>query len=362
LPAGLLELSVIVPTFNERDNVVPLVERLQSALARLAWEVIFVDDDSPDGTADEIRAVAQDDRRVRCIQRVGRRGLSSAVLEGMLATSAPYLAVLDGDLQHDETLIPRMLDRLKQESLDIVIGSRYMPGGATGDWSPRRAALSRLATRFARLVVSSELTDPMSGFFVITRSSFNRAVHRTSRQGFKILIDLLASSPTPLRFAEIPYTFRERQRGMTKLETPVVWQYLMLLVEKLTGRSLPVRFVLFAAVGACGLVVHLATLRLMLTAFGFSFSQVAATAMSMVSNFSINNALTYRDRRLRGTRFLTGLLTFCAICSIGAVANVRLATQIFERHYEWWLSGLAGAAASVVWNYTVTSLFTWSTE
>jgi len=362
LPAGLLELSVIVPTFNERDNVVPLVERLQSALARLAWEVIFVDDDSPDGTADEIRAVAQDDRRVRCIQRVGRRGLSSAVLEGMLATSAPYLAVLDGDLQHDETLIPRMLDRLKQESLDIVIGSRYMPGGATGDWSPRRAALSRLATRFARLVVSSELTDPMSGFFVITRSSFNRAVHRTSGQGFKILIDLLASSPTPLRFAEIPYTFRERQRGMTKLETPVVWQYVMLLVEKLTGRWLPVRFVLFAAVGACGLVVHLATLRLMLTGFGFSFSQVAATVMSMVSNFSINNALTYRDRRLRGPSFLTGLLTFCAICSIGAVANVRLATEIFERHYEWWLSGLAGAAASVVWNYTVTSLFTWSTE
>jgi dolichol-phosphate mannosyltransferase len=349
----------VVPAFNERDNIDLLVERLQVVLDGIEWEVIYVDDDSPDGTAASIRELSQREPRVRCIQRIGRRGLSTAVIEGILASSAPYVAVIDADLQHDESLLSRMLARAKSGDVDIVVGSRYVEGGGVGEWNKSRALISSFATRLARLVVTAELTDPMSGFFLITRPAFERAVRRLSGQGFKILLDLFASAPTPFRFAEIPYQFRTRIRGESKLDGLVIWEYLMLLVDKTVGRWVPARFVLFGLVGTLGLGLHLATLRAMLVAFPFSIAQATATGVAMFSNFSINNALTYRDRRLRGLKFLGGLATFCAICGIGAVANVRLASAAFERHYEWWLSGLAGAAASVVWNYGVTSMFTW---
>jgi dolichol-phosphate mannosyltransferase len=361
-PAPAIELTVVVPTFNERDNVDLLIERLEDALAGIEWEVVYVDDDSPDGTSRKIREVSQRNPRVRCVQRIGRRGLSTAVIEGILASSAPYVAVVDADLQHDETLLPRMLDTLKADGLDVVVGSRYTAGGGIGEWTKGRAAMSTFATRLARLVVTAELTDPMSGFFIIARPAFETAVRQLSGQGFKILLDLFASTNKPYRFKEVPYTFRERARGESKLDGLVVWEYLMLLLDKAIGRWVPVRFVLFGAVGTLGLVVHLSTLRLTLALIGFPLAQALATGVSMVSNFTINNALTYRDRRLRGFKFLTGLATFCAICGIGAIANVRLASAAFEQHYEWWLSGLAGAAASVVWNYAVTSVFTWRTK
>jgi dolichol-phosphate mannosyltransferase len=354
-----IELTIVVPAFNERENVDLLVERLEAALGDLQWELLYVDDDSPDGTAAKIREVSQIKPRVRCVQRIGRRGLSTAVIEGMLASSAPYIAVIDADLQHDETVLPRMLATLKGERLDVVVGSRYTKGGGIGEWTRGRAAMSSFATRLSRLVVTAELSDPMSGFFVMTRPAFERAVRRLSGQGFKILLDLFASTPTPYRFKEVPYQFRERVRGESKLDGLVVWEYLMLLVDKTVGRWLPSRFVLFTAVGSFGVLIHLVTLRAMLVGFAFPVAQAVATVVAMVSNFTINNALTYRDRRLRGAKFVAGLITFCAICGIGAIANVRLASAAFEQHYEWWLSGLAGAAASVVWNYAVTSIFTW---
>lgn len=348
-----------MPAFNERDNIPLLVDRLHSVLDGIDWEVIYVDDDSPDGTSASIRELSQRDSRIRCVQRIGRRGLSTAVIEGILASSAPYVAVIDADLQHDETLLPKMLALAKADDLDVVVGSRYTEGGGIGDWTKGRALISSLATRLARLVVTADLSDPMSGFFLITRPAFEQAVRGLSGQGFKILLDLFASTPTPFRFAEVPYQFRTRIRGESKLDGIVVWEYLMLLVDKSVGRWVPARFVLFGLVGTLGLVLHLATLRVMLMAFAFPAAQAIATGVAMLSNFSINNALTYRDRRLRGLKFFGGLLTFCAICGVGAIANVRLASLAFEQHYVWWLSGLAGAAASVVWNYAVTSLFTW---
>ena len=356
---GGVELSVIVPAFNERGNVAELLDRLRASLTGVDWEVIYVDDDSPDGTADAVRAFAHVDRRVRCIQRVGRRGLSSAVIEGVLASSAPVVAVIDADLQHDETLLPRMLERMKRDSLDVIIGSRYVDGGGTGDWNDARAKLSRLATRLSRLVVRQPLSDPMSGFFMISRPAFERAVHRLSGQGFKILLDLFASSPEPYRFAELPYTFRSRVHGESKLDGLVVWEYLMLLLDKRLGQFVPARFALFASVGASGLVVHLIALAVALERFSFASSQLIASFVAMVTNFLINNALTYRDRRLRGRRLVTGLLTFVAVCAVGAVANVRFAVDAFERDYSWWASGIAGAIVGAVWNYSMSSLLTW---
>jgi dolichol-phosphate mannosyltransferase len=357
--AQAIELAVVVPCFNERDNVAILVDKLTAALQGIEWEVIFVDDDSPDGTANVARKLAASNRRVRCIQRIGRRGLSTAVIEGMLATSAPYLAVIDGDLQHDERLLPHMLTALKSENLDLVVGSRYVQGGGIGQWDRNRAAMSTIATRLARLVIHEPLSDPMSGFFVVTRPALEQAVRRLSGQGFKILLDLFASTAEPYRFRELPYTFRDRLHGESKLDSFVAWEFLMLLMDKLIGWLVPVRLFVFAAVGASGVVVHFIALRIAMAAFTFATSQAIATAIAIISNFVINNVLTYRDRRLRGVRFFTGLLSFFAICGLGAVANVGIANAVFQQHYTWWLSALAGISVGLVWNYAVSSALTW---
>ena len=357
-----IDLSVIVPTFRERDNIRPLLEKLSSVLSGLSWEVIFVDDDSGDGTAELVREIAGGDRRVRCMQRIGRRGLSSACIEGMLSSSAKYIAVMDADLQHDESLLPEMYRALATEDLDIIIGSRYVAGGGIGEWDRSRVWVSRFASRLSRMVIKAELSDPMSGFFMLPRAVLHDVVRRLSGIGFKILLDIFASSRRPLRFRELPYTFRTRFAGESKLDTMVAWEYLILLLDKLIGHILPVRFVLFAAVGGLGLVIHLATLYVCLHLLGLNFvmSQTVATVVAMTANYTINNIFTYRDKRLTGMRFSLGLLTFYLVCGIGAVANVGVANFVYGLDKAWWVAGVTGALVGAVWNYAVSSVFIWT--
>lgn len=356
-----IDLSVIVPTFQERDNVSELVRRLRDTLDGIKWEVIFVDDDSPDGTADAVREIAQQDHRVRVIQRIGRRGLSSACVEGMLASSAPYLAVIDGDLQHDETLLPRMLEALKNEDIDIVVGSRYVAGGGISEWDQSRAAISRYATSLSRLVLRADLSDPMSGFFMLRRGIFMQAVRKLSSIGFKILVDLFVSSPRPLRFKELPYQFRTRHAGESKFDNKVAWEYLLLLADKLVGHIVPVRFIAFSLVGSLGIVLHLVVLVVLLEGFGVDFAaaQTTATLLAIVVNFTLNNELTYRDMRLRGWHWLRGLVSFSIACGIGAVANIGIATFLVRTNLHWTLAALSGIAVGAVWNYVVTMVYTW---
>ena len=354
-------LSIIVPTMNERDNIEPLLTLLSAALGFVAWEVIFVDDDSSDGTADQVRAIARRDPRVRCLQRIGRRGLTTACIEGVLASAAPYIAVMDADLQHDEQLLPQMIAALDSGAAEIAIGSRYVAGGGVGEWDRGRARISRLATRLAGIICKTDVADPMSGFFMCRREVFERAFRRMSGQGFKILLDLLASSPAPVRVVELPYVFRSRRYGESKLDALVAFEYAMLLADKLVGRVVPIRFLLFASVGGLGLVVNLAVLWgcLNLLGIGFALSQAVATLVAMTSNFFLNNQLTYRDLRLRGAALARGLLVFYLICGLGAVANVGVASYVFSQNRVWWLAGVAGAMIGVVWNFAMSSAFTW---
>lgn len=363
IPCPPLELAVVVPTYREADNVGELVRRVDLALTGIHWELIVVDDDSPDGTAERVRDLARSDRRIRVLQRVGRRGLSSACIEGMLATAAPFLAVMDGDLQHDETLLPRMLETLKGEGLDIVVGSRYTPGGEVGDWSARRRALSRLATRLGRLLIRVELKDPMSGFFLVRAEVIQANVRRLSGVGFKILLDIFATAQRPLRFRELPYRFQARRAGHSKLDNAVVWEYVLMLGQKLLGPWIPVRFIAFSLIGAIGVLVHLAVLWPVLRIVGdqaFLAGQAAATLVAMTSNFLLNNLITYRDMRLYGVDLLWGWLSFVAACGIGALANVGIANYLFQvGHSGWILSALAGILVGAVWNYAVTAVYTW---
>ncbi|MBK1721058.1 glycosyltransferase [Thiocystis violacea] len=357
------ELAIIVPTYREVDSVEELSRRVAEVLEGVAWELIFVDDDSPDGTAERARALARTDARIRVIQRIGRRGLSSACIEGMLATSAPFLAVMDGDLQHDEQLLPRMLAAIKAEELDIVVGSRYVAGGDVGTWNARRQSMSRLATRIGQILIRVELQDPMSGFFMVRADVVRACVRRLTGVGFKILLDIFSAAEQPLRFKELPFSFRQRHAGSSKLDNAVLWEYLLMLTQKLIGPLIPVRFIAFSLIGALGVFVHMAVLWPMLHWLGneaFLLGQSTATLVAMTSNFFLNNILTYRDMRLRGRQLLWGWLSFVATCSVGALANVGIADYLFqEGHSSWFLSALAGILVGAVWNYAVTAVYTW---
>jgi len=359
------ELSIIVPTFNERPNLEPLVEALARALDGIDWEVVFVDDNSPDATAEAVRQLARINRRVRCVHRYGRRGLSSACVEGVLTTSSLYCAIMDGDLQYDESLLPAMLQALKGDHLDIVVGSRYIAGGNIGEWDTKRAAISRLATRMARHVVHADLCDPMSGFMMFRREVMHEALPQLSAIGFKILLDLFASSPRPLKFKELPVCFRNRLAGESKLDAQVVWDYLILLLDKTVGRYVPVRFITFSAVGGLGLVVHMAALTALYkgAAISFEASQAVATVVAMTSNFLFNNIVTYRDRRLKGWAWVKGWFSFALACSVGAFANVGIAAYLYRFDESLWaFSAAAGVLVGAVWNYAVTSLYTWGNK
>ncbi|MDP3520548.1 MAG: glycosyltransferase family 2 protein [Hydrogenophaga sp.] len=355
-----LQLSIVIPTFNEVANVQEVVRRVEAAMGATAWEIIFVDDDSPDGTANQVRELACRDPRVRCLQRVGRRGLSTACIEGMMAASGPILAVMDADLQHDESILPDMLDKLRH-GCDVVIGTRYAQGGGTGDWDEKRKQMSLLATRVSHLVLKQPVSDPMSGFFMLDRRVLDECVRGLSGMGFKILLDLLATSQRKLRIGEVPYQFRTRIHGESKLDHMVMWEYGMLLADKLIGRWIPVRFLAFSIIGGVGVFVHMLILTLALKAMGMDFShaQTGATVITMVFNFALNNSVTYRDQRLKGGAWFRGLLSFMLACSIGAIANIGIATYLFEHRTAWLPAALAGILVGAVWNYAITKIYTW---
>jgi len=358
------KLSIIVPTFNERDNISCVISAVSAALPNVPWEIVFVDDNSSDNTASLVREIAQTDPRVRCVHRFGRRGLASACVEGIMATASPIVAVMDADRQHDERILARMFEILETSDADIVVGSRYIEGGGVGDWDGSRIAMSRFATRVANLITGTGLSDPMSGFFMMRREALLMALPKLSTVGFKILLDICASSPRAMRVVEVPYEFRTRMYGESKLDSTVLWEFLLLLLDKLIGRYFPIRFVSFALIGGIGLVVHFAVLTLTFKILDGSFvaSQTVATITAITSNFLLNNALTYRDRRLKGVRLLSGWISFNLVCATGAFANVGIANWLFLRDTIWFVSALAGIAVGVVWNYAMSSIFTWGKQ
>jgi dolichol-phosphate mannosyltransferase len=355
-----LELAIVIPTYNERENVVLLAERLKRVLADVSWEAIFVDDDSPDGTAEVVRGLGAADSRIRVLQRIGRRGLASACIEGMLATSARFVAVMDADLQHDESILPVMLAQIRQGDIELVVATRKA-GGGNANLGGKRLQLSNLGARLSGLVCQTPLSDPMSGFFMITRACFQQVARKLCGTGFKILVDIVASAGRELALAEVPYTFRRRQHGESKLEISVGMEYVYLLLDKITHGLLPPRFAMFLFVGGTGMAVHMAVLS-WLYAFRhlqFLLGQTIAAVVAMTWNFFLNNAITFSDVRLRGWRMLMGLCMFYLTCSFGVLTNITVAQYVFAHEWPWMLAAFAGIAVSSVWNYVISSILAW---
>lgn len=355
------ELTVVIPCYNEAPNVAPMVARLDETLRGIAWEAIFVDDNSPDGTTRIAREIAAQDSRIRCIRRVGRRGLASACVEGMLASSADYVAVIDGDLQHDESLLPRMLAALRAGEGDVAIGSRHVEGGEAAEgFSALRRRISDGGTTLAQAFLPVPVADPMSGFFMLPRPLAEEIAPRLAGRGFKILLDLLLSAGRRLRVVELPYVFRPRLAGESKLDTTVLLDFLALLLDKWSHGLLPLRFLAFAAVGVIGILVHLAVLSVVLGPLSFSAAQWVASFVAMTANFVLNNRLTYSDVRLRGAALWRGLAVFYLVCGVGVAANVGVAGLLLRDDLvSWGLAGTAGALLTVVWNYAVSATLVW---
>jgi dolichol-phosphate mannosyltransferase len=361
---SMFELAIVLPTYNERDNIPLIIARLTETLRGVNWEAIFVDDDSPDGTAEVVAAFARQDRRIRLLHRIGQRGLASACIDGMLATMAPAIAIMDADLQHDETILPRMLARLRDESLDVIVATRNSEGGSMGEFGQRRVMLSRVGQKIGHTVCRCRISDPMSGFFMLRRSVVKDVTPRLHRGGFKILVDILASSRQPVRVGEIGYTFGARCNGESKLDVFVGVEYLLLIFSKLLGGILPTRIGLFALVGGLGVITYMLSLLglTQLDRMHFVQAQLVASLIAMTGNFFCNNVITFSDRRLRGTQMLAGLARFVTACSFAACGNVLFARWLWQTGVPWYGAGLAGIILGSLWNLTVSSHFTWGIQ
>lgn len=360
---GSPQFSIIVPTLNEAANVPILVEKIKAVMdGGIDWEVIFVDDSAGKDTIAAVRELALHDRRVRGIRRIGRHGLSSACIEGILSSSAPYVAVMDADLQHDEKLLPQMFHKLSEEGFEIVVASRYSSPDGAKDWGGVRGRMSRLANLIGRLAMPVDLSDPMSGFFALRRQLFEEGAARLSGIGFKILFDICTSIRRPVRFCELPYTFGMRLYGESKMSSQIAWDYILTIGHKIFGRLFPIKFLSFSMVGAVGAVIHLITLYLLFRGIGWGFaqSQTVAASAAMLSNFWMNNNLTFGDVRLKEKELLRGVVSFFIACGIGALVSISIAIYLYSSHgTPWFVAAVAGIAVAAVWNYSTNSFYTW---
>lgn len=371
-----LRLAVVLPTLNERKNLRKLVARLDEALDGIGWEAIFVDDNSPDGTADEARLINQEDPRIRVLQRIGRRGLATAAIEGMCSTAAPIVAVMDADHQHDPKLLRGMLEALESGDYDLAYASRFAEGASTEAWGrPDRVKASGFANSLARKVTGVELSDPMSGYFMLRAETLRADAHRLSGVGFKILLDILATVDAPLRVKEFPLNFAARAEGESKLDRTVVFEFLIGLYDKWLGRILPTRFALFGTVGALGVIVQFAVLWLVLTGilgepfkYGhwdadqrtFNIANTIAAITAMTFNFVLNNWLTYADKRLRGIwPIIRGWFQFALTCSLGLLTNIGVTAALKRMHISDVIAVLVGIVLASVWNFALSSKFVW---
>ena len=359
-------VSIVLPTYNERGNIEPLLLQLLPLQQHYNLEILVVDDDSADGTAELVRRLAQSEPRLRLIRRVGRSGLASAIKEGLLDATGDLALVMDSDGQHEPASVQRAIDTLLHADLDLVIGSRFHPEAEILGLSGRRERGSSWANASARFSLPrgyASLSDYMSGFFALRLDSMLPLIRAVDVNGFKFLYELLAVSKGSLRTAEVPLSFQPRSYGNSKLDLAIFWDFLISILHSLSLRLLPRRAISFGLVGLSGVAVQLiATRLLMLAGLGFQQALPFAVVAAASSNYLINNALTFRFQRLMGLALFMGLIKFLLVASLPVLANVGLASAFYSlvaRDTFW--AQLAGILVVFVWNYAASSRFVWNT-
>jgi dolichol-phosphate mannosyltransferase len=348
------ELSVVIPTFNAQDSIASLIEGLARALAGVDWEMIVVDDNSADQTVSLVRRLGETDPRVRAIRRVGRSGLTQTCLVTMLASRARFVAMIQPEPGFDATVLVAMLERLRGGDADLVAATR---GRAA---SGRLRALVRATlSGITRRALSTGLSDPTSGFFMMRRDALEGLTPSLSSLGYQVLLDLIATARGRLRIVELAGRLDDGARDGGRSELQLALELLALLAAKFSNDAVSIRFLLFCMVGLSGVGVHLVLLKVALISLPFTAAQTAATVLTTVWNYSLNNTVTYGDQRLSGWSYVTGLIRFQIVCGIGLVSNVGVASLIYANDSTWWIAGLGGAVMGAVWNYAVSSVFVW---
>ena len=359
-------LSIVIPTYNEKNNISKILEKLKKSLKSSTYEIIFVDDNSPDGTSFEIKKFIKNSSKIQLIHRVGRRGLSGAIIEGIFAARSELVAVMDCDLQHDETKLRDMLELFsKDASLDIVIGSRFTADGeiSINAFSKMRKLGSKVTTFLIKKLLRIKSTDPLSGFFMVKKESFLKKSDKLQTQGFKVLADFLATSGKSIEIKEVGYSFKNRVAGESKMSFLTALELIGLVLSQILNGRVSIRFILFCMVGLSGIFVQLLITGLaMLLTNQFPTSQTLGIIAAMTSNYFLNNIITFRERKLKSLDLIRGLFSFYLICSLGAFTNIAIATFVFNFSSNWLISSVIGACIGAVWNFTLTSIFTWKSK
>jgi dolichol-phosphate mannosyltransferase len=354
-------VSVVIPTFNEASNLPVLVRRLENVLNETPYELIVVDDNSPDETWKVGQELAEDNRRIRVIRRMDTRGLSSAVMAGFAVAQGETLAVLDSDLQHDERILPQLVSLVVKGDADVAVGSREAEGGSYGNFAPHRRFISWGGAQLARTMLGIGVDDPMSGFFVLSRARYESVVASVNPRGFKILLEFLANGPKP-QVAEVGYTFRDRIHGTTKLTSSVAASYLLALMELSFGRFVTATFSAYALVGVLGLMLRL-SVEAAATTIGISAAATIALEVSIISNYAFNNVFTFAAYRHRGPSVISGLIKFHLVAGYGLLVAIGIQSFVDGKTPSsllWDLVGLVcGVLVATVGNYLLNSSITW---
>lgn len=352
---------MVIPTYNERDNVDHILSQIESSpLARVVAQLVFVDDDSPDDTAKAIRERSHSIPTI-CLQRIGRMGLSSALIEGLMVAQTPFVAVMDADGQHSPQDLLSLANAARDQHLDLVIGVRQYPAGV-GSATSGPQPLAQHLTRLWPALLGRRLQDPLSNLFVVSQPALHRVVRGLKPVGSKLVFDMLTQMKGPdWRIEEMPVSLRPRHAGRPKLDWSVYIELLDQIVHRLSKGLIPERFLSFAAVGGSGVVVHFSALYTLvqMNQLPFWTSQALATLAAMTSNYTLNNEVTFRRLRRGGKTWPTGLALFVAFCSVGAIANVGIASALFAQAYAWWLSALAGVVVGAVFNFSLAKSYVW---
>lgn len=377
---GAPVLSIVTPTYNEAENLPLLVEELGSALAGIPYEIVIADDDSPDRTWEVADKLASADHRIQVMRRFHDKGLSAAVLDGMSVARGQYLAVIDADLQHDPSALPRMLDAVRGGAADVCVGSRSTEGGGYGNWAASRRLVSWVATFIARVILRVSVSDPMSGFFLVSRRAYEDAAPGINPRGFKILLEFIGRDRS-LRVTEVGYEFRNRVHGETKLNRSVIRSYLLAVAELRLGRQIDPAFLLYVLVGIVGLGVNSVVFTLAEAAgvpridtglnealdpiYG---SFVLSVNVSILVLFALNNEFTFWEQRYRGWKLAPAFVVFWLMSLVGTAVHVAVFTYLQSIGFLFSVIGegpartvhnLLGAIVALVINWYLNTTYLW---
>ena len=355
-------ISIIIPTFNEIQNIIPLVQKIKVSLnSKINWEIIFVDDNSPDKTYEKIKSLKKDYSNIKVIKRLNERGLAGAVLTGLNSCSYEQIIIMDADLQHDPIFILKLLNKMYQNEASIVVASRFIKDSKSNNFHILREIGSKTMIKVFNLFSSIKLYDPMSGFFIIKKDLFLKISKNLSSDGYKILADIILNIPKNVKVSQIPIDFKQRHAGESKMNLKVLWDLLLVIIHSFLKKYVPREYLSYIGVGMIGLSFHVMSLYLLYKIIDISFliSHLIATLIAIFVNYTLNNILTFYNNNLMGIKWLLGLINYYIFCSYGIFISFAIAKTLIGFNFNWFIAGLVGAFTASVWNFSMSKFIIW---